>query len=163
MKMRGPESFNLRRFVLFFPREDDPVEGVVGSRQPVHVWELLDGFQLHLQLQWQEDSRYGVAILWWYQILASTIHTIRWGFQSEIQNMRLDLRTAVCLPTAERCYSGRELKSWEPKSPGSGPIVQPGCFPLLRSHWPPPHSRQLHKTKASAQLHFCPNIRSIKI
>ena len=63
MKMRGPESFNLRRFVLFFPCEDDPVEGVVGSRQPVHVRELLDGFLLHLQLQWQEDPLCRVAIL----------------------------------------------------------------------------------------------------
>ena len=63
MKMRGPESFNLRRFVLFFPCADDPEEGVVGARRPVHVGELLDGLQLHLQLQWQEDPLCGVAIL----------------------------------------------------------------------------------------------------
>ena len=61
--MRGPESFNLRRFVLFFPCEDDPEEGVVGARRPVHVGELLDGLQLHLQLQWQEDPLCSVAIL----------------------------------------------------------------------------------------------------
>ena len=55
--------FNLRRFVLVFPCEDDPVEGEVGPHQPVHVGELLDGVQLHLQLQWQEDPLCRVAIL----------------------------------------------------------------------------------------------------
>ena len=63
LKMRGPKDFNLGRFVLCFPYEDDPVEGVAGPHQPVHVGELLDGLQLHLQLQWEEDLLCRVAIL----------------------------------------------------------------------------------------------------
>ena len=66
MKVRGPKTINLRRFVLFSP-DDEPVEDVVGSHRTVHVKEfLLIGFELHLQLHWQEDPfvdllfRYGL-------------------------------------------------------------------------------------------------------
>ena len=62
MKMQELRSFNLRRFVLFFPCEDDPEEGVVVPHQLGHVRELLlDNLQLHLQLQWRGDPLCRVA------------------------------------------------------------------------------------------------------
>ena len=77
MKMRELQGFNLRRFVPFFPCDDDPEEGVVGPHQLGHVRELLlDGLRLHLQLQWRGDPLCRVATQRWYEKLALQNHEI---------------------------------------------------------------------------------------
>ena len=98
MKMWELQSFNLRRFVLFFPYDDDPDEGVVGPHQLGHVRELLlDGLRLHLQLQWRADPLCRVATQRWYGRLALQGQEIVCGIWSEIRNMRLALWTAGCV------------------------------------------------------------------